>query len=189
MKSQSMSRSISMAQRLARRGIPARLVALALAFAFTSSQVSAQPIMVRDAANLGPATASQGSQEAPAGEPAAELSAPIPNVEEPIAGKPFSDSLVLLSSLDAGQNNPQSASTPNAKPAKTKPPHHGLGVALAITGTAALVVGVALLAGSGTSICSNEHSGGCQEARTGGYVGVGVGAPLAVLGFYLQFHR
>ncbi len=145
--------------------------------------------MVRDTPNPAPATASQRSQGAPAGVPAAELSAPIPNVAEPTADQPFSDSLVSLSALDAGQDNSPGPSTPNAKPAKTKPPHHGLGVALAITGTAALVVGVALLAGSGISLCSNERSGGCQEARTGGYVAIGVGAPVAVLGFYLQFHR
>jgi hypothetical protein len=181
------------------RILPARLVALAVTVVFTASQVPAQGPMDRgttgeaQAASVQATTGSQGSPDSVAKAENADFSAPVPNIEEATLVKPSPSSLdSLFSNLDAQDNGQSSSPTPTtkAKAANTKPPHHGLGVALAITGTVALALGVVLVAGTDSiSLCSNEHSGGCGEARTGGYVAIGGGAAIAVTGFYLQFHR
>ena len=72
---------------------------------------------------------------------------------------------------------------------KTKAQHHGLGVALAIVGTAALVSGVALFATEQSIGVCSPSSHGCSEAKDAGLVLMPVGAGIAITGFYLQFHR
>jgi hypothetical protein len=94
----------------------------------------------------------------------------------------------------SSQNLPPENSSSTAPPAqprtvKTKSPHHGLGVALAIVGSAALAVGVASYALSGIDICANAKSGGCKEARDAGLVLMPVGGGVAFTGFYLVFHH
>jgi hypothetical protein len=97
-------------------------------------------------------------------------------------------------SLPSGQNLPPENSSSTAPPAqaravKTKSPHHGLGVALAIVGSAALAVGVAAYALGDIDICANDKSGGCKEVRDAGLVLMPVGGGVAVTGFYLVFHH
>ena len=62
-------------------------------------------------------------------------------------------------------------------------------MALAIAGITALAVGVAAYALGNIDICSNEKSGGCNEARDAGLVLMPVGGGVAVTGFYLVFHH
>lgn len=193
------SHSVSHASALWRR-LPVRLVALAVTVVFTAIQVPAQGAMDREitdqaqVASFQATTGSQGSPDSAAKAEDTDFSAPVPNIiEEATLLRPSSSSLdSLFSNMRAQDNGPSSspASTTKAKAANTKPSHHGLGVALAITGTVVLALGVVLAAGADSiSVCGNEHSGGCQEARTGGYVAIGGGAAIAVTGFYLQFHR
>jgi len=181
------------------RKLPARLVALAVTVVFTASQVPAQGPMDREttdqvqAASVQATTGSQGRPDSAAKPEDTDFSAPVPNIEEAALVKTSSSSLDSLFSSMGAQDNGQSSSptpTTKAKAANTKSPHHGLGVALAISGTVILALGVVLAAGADSiDVCSNEHTGGCQEARTGGYVAIGGGAAIAVTGFYLQFHR
>lgn len=91
--------------------------------------------------------------------------------------------------LPSGQNSSSGAAPAQPRAVKTKSPHHGLGVALAIVGSAALAVGVASYALGGIDICANEKSGGCKEARDAGLVLMPAGGGVAITGFYLQFHR
>jgi hypothetical protein len=108
-------------------------------------------------------------------------------------------SLFLSLAQDGGQSSssqslpPQNSSStaPAAQPraVKTKSPHHGLGVALAIVGSATLAVGVAAYAISGIDICANAKSGGCKETRDAGLVLMPVGGGVAFTGFYLVFHH
>jgi hypothetical protein len=124
--------------------------------------------------------------------------APVPNLEEATLVSPTSNQFFSLA-LEGGQssssqNLPPENSSSGAPPAqpragKTKSPHHGLGVALAIVGSAALAVGVAAYALGGMDICANDKSGGCKEARDAGLVLMPVGGGVAVTGFYLIFHH
>jgi hypothetical protein len=105
------------------------------------------------------------------------------------AASPFLSLALDGAQSSSSQNLPPTDAPAKPPAAKTKPPHHGLGVALAIVGTATLAVGIAAYALGGIDICANEHSGGCQEARDAGLILMPVGAGVAVTGFYLQFHR
>jgi hypothetical protein len=87
------------------------------------------------------------------------------------------------------ENSSSTAPASQARPVKTKSPHHGLGVALAIVGSTALAVGVAAYAISGIDICANAKSGGCKETRDAGLVLMPVGGGVAFTGFYLVFHH
>jgi hypothetical protein len=119
-------------------------------------------------------------------------------LEEASLVSPTSNQFFSLA-LEGGQSSSSqsllsqdsSSGAPPAQPraVKTKSPHHGLGVALAIVGSAALAVGVAAYALGDMDICANEKSGGCHEARDAGLVLMPVGAGVAITGFYLQFHR
>jgi hypothetical protein len=119
--------------------------------------------------------------------------ASVSNLEEASLVSPTADM-----SLSLAQENGQSSSSQNlpsgAPPAqpravKTKSPHHGLGVALAIVGSASLAVGVAAYTLGGMDICANQKSGGCKEARDAGLVLMPVGGGVAFTGFYLIFHH
>lgn len=133
--------------------------------------------------------------EAPSQGAAAAISAPIPTVEEADLSAPPPIPFSAMEATQAGSQSSSSQSSTSiggpAKPpaVKTKPPHHGLGVALAIVGTATLAVGIAAYALGGIDICANDKSGGCKEARDAGLVLMPVGGGVAITGFYLQFHR
>jgi hypothetical protein len=126
------------------------------------------------------------------------LGAPVSSLEEASLVSPTSNQFFSLA-LEGGQssssqNLPPENSSSTAPPAqpravKTKSPHHGLGVALAIVGSAALAVGVAAYTLGGMDICANQKSGGCKEARDAGLVLMPVGGGVAVTGFYLVFHH
>ncbi len=132
--------------------------------------------------------------EAPLVSATTPISAPIPALEEAdLAAPPIS-----FSALEASQAGNQSSSESSSqsvpaptKPTATKPKpqHHGLGVALAVVGTAALVSGVALFAAEQSIGVCNGSSHGCNEAKDAGLVLMPVGAGVAVTGFYFQFHR
>jgi hypothetical protein len=140
--------------------------------------------------------------EAPVPEAAAPgdrlLDAPISSLEEASLVSPTSNKFLSLA-LEGGQSSSSqnlppesSASTAPAahpRPVKTKSPHHGLGVALAIVGSTALAVGIASYTLGGMDICANEKSGGCKEARDAGLVLMPAGGAVAVTGFYLVFHH
>ena len=93
------------------------------------------------------------------------------------------------SSQDAAQNSAPTSKSAATSARKTKPPHHTLGIVLAVVGTAALVAGVALYAGEKTVSVCNGTSSGCNEAKDTGIALMPIGAGVAVTGFYLQFHR
>jgi hypothetical protein len=124
--------------------------------------------------------------------------APVPSSDEASLVSPTAN-LFLSLALDGGQssssqNLPPENSPSNAPPlqpraVKTKSPHHGLGVALAVVGTAALVSGIALFAAEQSIGFCSPSSHGCSEAKDAGLVLMPVGAGVAITGFYLQFHR
>ena len=120
--------------------------------------------------------------------------APVTQLEMASLVSPTSNQFFSLA-LEAGrssssQNLPSQDSAPaQPRTVKTKSPHHGLGVALAIVGSAALAVGVAAYAISGIDICANDKSGGCKETRDAGLVLMPVGGGVAFTGFYLVFHH
>jgi hypothetical protein len=122
---------------------------------------------------------------------AAAISAPIPTVEEADLSAPLPIPFSSLEATQAGSESSSQSVPPPSPPAaaKTKPQHHGLGVALAVVGSAALAVGIAAYALGGGDFCGNEQSGGCKEARDAGLVLMPVGAGVAVTGFYFVFHR
>jgi hypothetical protein len=125
--------------------------------------------------------------------------APVPSLEEASLVSPTADMFLSLAqengqssssqTLPSGQNLPSGGAPAQPRAVKTKSPHHGLGVALAIVGSAALVVGVAAYAISGIDICANAKSGGCKETRDAGLVLMPVGGGVAFTGFYLVFHH
>jgi hypothetical protein len=130
--------------------------------------------------------------EAPVPE-AAVQGAPVSSLEEASLVSPTSNQFFSIA-LEGGQssssqNLPSGAPPTQPRAVKTKSPHHGLGVALAIVGSAALAVGVASYALSGIDICANAKSGGCKEARDAGLVLMPVGGGVAITGFYLVFHH
>lgn len=172
------------------------------ALLFTGQGISQTRIADKVADQEPAVTSAEQIVAAPSAEQRAEISAPSPQVEEASLARP--PALLYLSaqapqnggessSQDATPSSSQDASAPKtstkAAAAKTKPPHHGLGIALATIGTTALVAGVIVYAGSHIDLCSNEHGGGCEEARVAGLVLMPAGGAVAFTGFYLQFHR
>ena len=126
------------------------------------------------------------------------LVASVSSLEEANLVNPTADMFLSLAQENgqssSSQNLPPENSSSTAAPAhvravKTKSPHHGLGVALAIVGSTALAVGVAAYAISGIDICANAKSGGCKETRDAGLVLMPVGGGVAFTGFYLVFHH
>jgi hypothetical protein len=124
--------------------------------------------------------------------------APVPSSDEASLVSPTGNLFLSLAQENgqssSSQNLPPENSSSTAPPAqpravKTKSPHHGLGVALAIVGSAALAAGVGAYAVSEIDICANVTSGGCKEARDAGLVLMPVGGGVAFTGFYLVFHH
>ena len=187
-------------------------ICAALFFASQSaSQAAAQSRFDRDVADRGGADSAKDAVTATPQTSAAVATpedtdmlnwvpeAPVPNapvtqLEMASLVSPTSNQFFSLA-LEAGQssssqNLPSQDSAPaQPRTVKTKSPHHGLGVALAIVGSAALAVGVAAYAISGIDICANDKSGGCKEARDAGLVLMPVGGGVAFTGFYLVFHH
>lgn len=137
---------------------------------------------------------------ASSGEAEEQFSAPSPQIEEADLARPsalFSFYAAQQSGQSSSQSGTQSSSqdasaattSSKAAAARSKPPHHGLGIALAAVGTTALVLGAVSYSLGHIDICSNQHGGGCQEARVAGLVLMPAGGAVAITGFYLQFHR
>jgi hypothetical protein len=119
--------------------------------------------------------------------------APVPSLEEADLVSPASNPFLALAQdggqSSSSQNLPSGGAPAKPPTAKTKSPHHGLGVALAIVGTAALVSGIALFATEQSIGFCSPSSHGCSEAKDAGLILMPVGAGIAITGFYLQFHR
>jgi len=120
-------------------------------------------------------------------------SAPVSGLEEASLVSPAPNPFLAFAQdngqSSSSQNLPSDSAPTQRRAVKTKSPHHGLGVALAIVGSAALAVGVAAYAISGIDICANDKSGGCKETRDAGLVLMPVGGGVAFTGFYLVFHH
>jgi len=176
------------------RGMQFLTATLSLAALLAASEAQAQT--VSDTRNPPQATtASQPAQLTPSVAAVTEISAPEPAPNEASVAKPAA---VPFLSIEATQNNGQSSSqdsnqtsqaTTKTTSAKTKPPHRALGVTLAVIGTTALVAGVVLYAGEKAISVCNGSSSGCNEAKDTGIALMPIGAGVAVMGFYLQFHR
>ncbi len=191
MNMQLVSSATRLRDRLSLRGVPIRLVALGVAVVFTAGQMQAQGPMFRSVDEAQPAAAAQqavpAAQAALSAQVGTEISAPVPNGEEANAA---SSSTIPFAALEASDNGSQSStltSTSTVAPAKTKPPHRGLGIAMATVGILAAGVGVLGLAAY-SKFCGTSN-GPCGEARGIGIAGLAGGGALAAGGFYLQFHR
>jgi hypothetical protein len=164
----------------------------ACAALFAASQSAAQSQIARDIAGPTRDAANDPPLVSSATPADTDISAPVPRLEEASLVNPAANSLFSLAQDGGQSSSSQSSSTSSpVKPraAKTKPPHRGLGIALATVGTVALAVGIASYALGGIDICSNEKSGGCKEARDAGLVLMPVGAGVAATGFYFTFRH
>jgi hypothetical protein len=164
------------------------LLALIVAVPTMMAQTAAQQISVQPAGGAVPSqqTAAEVSRQMPA-----EISAPAPANEDadltPAPTIPF----LSLEAADSGENSSQNgqAAPSNTTATKTRPAHRGLGIALAVVGTLALVSGVALYGGEKQFSLCNGNSGGCNEAKDTGIALMPIGAGVAAVGFYLTFRR
>jgi len=157
-----------------------------------ASQSAAQSQIARDIGGSAQDAANDPPLVSSATPADTDISAPVPRLEEASLVNPAANSLFSLAQDGGQSSSSQSSSTSSpVKPraAKTKPPHRGLGIALATVGTVALAVGIASYALGGIDICSNEKSGGCKEARDAGLVLMPVGAGVAATGFYFTFRH
>jgi hypothetical protein len=169
----------------------------------SASKAAAQSRFDRETANSAQDAVSATPQTSAAPATPADVltsvpEAPVPSLEEASLASPASNQFFSLA-LEGGQSsssqnlppeNPSSTAPPaQSRPVKTKSPHHGLGVALAVVGTAALVSGIALFATEQSIGVCGPSSHGCSEAKDAGLILMPVGAGVAVTGFYLQFHR
>jgi hypothetical protein len=162
-----------------------------------AAQVVAQNPLIPDSVDVSStATGATQSSAATGGSAQIEISEPAPAAEQEEANLTKPEPIPFLSleaAQDGGQSSSQSGSTTAATTGtttkKTKPPHRGLGIALAVVGVTALAAGAVAYGVGKTSLCVNEQSGGCKEARDAGIALMPVGGGVAAIGFYLQFHR
>ncbi len=192
------SNLISQATRFNSRCVSRRVPFLAvLLFAM---QLAAQNSILRDSADQAEvpaqvATDSQQITDAPSAAPTPALvSAPEPAKEDANLSSPQKIPFLALaagrdSSQSPSQNTPATVPPTKTTVTRTKPAHHGLGVALAVVGTAALVSGVALFVGEERFSYCNGSSSGCNEAKDIGIALIPIGAGVAATGFYFEFHR
>jgi hypothetical protein len=168
-----------------------------LAVFVLAAQVVAQGPIIRESTNQ--AEEVNGSQHLVSASSAispTEIAAPAPAQEEAnltsLQTIPF---LALAAGQDASQSSSQSATTTTTTQTTTqkkKPAHRGLGIALVVVGTTALVVGAvgyAAFTGPGTFCNGGGGSGNCKTANNAALVLMPVGAGVAVTGFYFTFHR
>jgi hypothetical protein len=198
--------SVSSAARLNRESAGRGAVLLAAWFGiaallFTGEGIGQTRIAGKIADQTPPVASFEQVTSTTSGEPLTEISAPSAQAEEASLAKPSALLFLSAEAQNGGQSSSQSgtqsssqdasaaAASTKAAAAKIKPPHHGLGIALAALGTTALVLGAVSYSLGHIDICSNEHSGGCGEARDAGLVLMPAGAAVAITGFYLQFHR
>ncbi|MFZ1941559.1 MAG: hypothetical protein WBA18_17645 [Terracidiphilus sp.] len=169
-----------------------------LAVLVLAAQVVAQnPIIPVSADQNEPATGSPQTPAATYAPAPPEISAPAPAQEEASLVEPQAvPFLALAAGQDGGQSSSQTmpaaenvSNVTKGKATNTKPPHHALGVTLAVVGVTALVAGAVLFAGEKSISVCNGASNGCNEARDTGTALMPIGAAVAVTGFYFQFHR
>jgi hypothetical protein len=159
-------------------------------FALTAQVVAQNPLIPdsTDRAADSPQTVAALAQieaPAPAPAPVQEL-ASLANRE---AASYFSLAAAQNGGQSSSQNAPANQTAGNVTKTTSKPPHHALGVTLAVVGVAALVSGVVLFAGENSISLCNGASHGCNEARDTGIALIPIGAGVAAVGFYFQFHR
>lgn len=119
-----------------------------------------------------------------ANESSSLFSAPEPAVEEARLVDPLSAGMFSL----ADAQDPASSLTSRPAGSKAKAPHHGLGIALAITGTAALLAGAGAYAIAARG-CNSYSTGACHSVHDFGIIMMPVGGAVAATGFYFQFHK
>jgi hypothetical protein len=165
-----------------------------LAVLLLAVQAVAQNPIIRSSTDQAQvATGSQQITAAPSTPLPTEISVPEPAQQEANLSSPPRIPFLALaawqdSNQSSSQNAPATITPPKTMATKTKPPHHALGITLAVVGTTALVAGVALYAGEQHAYC-NGTSSGCNEAKDSGLALMPIGAGVAAIGFYLQFHH
>lgn len=198
-----LSTAPSLSQARANRNTGFLAALFALSILFFNSHSAAQTRMAGNSASRGEFAATlPGIKDVPSVQMEPEISAPVPNMEvSSLTNQAGAVSFQALAAQNSSQSSSQSASqdstagssssTTSAKTAttKSKPPHHALGVTLAVIGTTTFAAGVVLLAGEHAISVCNGASKGCNEARDAGLVMTPVGGAVAITGFYLQFHR
>jgi hypothetical protein len=183
MKSNLYKQACKLGKSAARAGLTALLIAQ-----LATNQAGAQNLFGHDTTG---ASTAQPEIQAPAPnlvQP--NLPSATPNFDEAMLAKETSDAFFSLEAQDSSSQSGMTSSTTAPAPtaAKTKPPHHGLGVALAIVGTTTLLIGATGFALS-DHFCKNFNAGICQTFHTGGIAMMPVGGAVAATGFYLEFHR
>lgn len=187
------SPATTLLHKFARRSMPVRLAALAVAAVFTASQVPAQPPMDRDTTSQAQTTnaqattttaqattASQGNHGAPAAQTATDLSAPVPSIQEatlPDAPAATSESASLNVPVDLKGMMDDSAQAQNLQLTTTqqKQKIHPGWLALSVVG-----IGAALIGGVGLTGTKNKGLAAGLLAS---------GAALTAGGFYLTFRK
>ena len=188
------SPATTLLHKFARRSIPVRLAALAVAAVFTASQVPAQPLMDRDTTSqtqvtnaqattttAQATTASQGNHGAPAAQTATDLSAPVPSIQEatlPDAPAATSESASLNVPVDLkGMMDDSAQAAQNLQPTTTeqKQKIHPGWLALSVVG-----IGAALIGGVGLTGTKNK-------GLAAGFLASG--AALTAGGFYFTFRK
>jgi hypothetical protein len=162
-----------------------------------AAQVIAQnPLIPSSVKEPSSASGSQQIDAANPTPPTTEISAPAPAEEQASLSNaqriPF---LAIAAGQDTSQSSSPSAAittTTQTPTQKKKPAHRGLGIALVVVGTTALVVGAvgyAVFTGPGTFCNGGGDSGNCHTANTAALVLIPVGAGVAGTGLYFTFHR
>jgi len=191
-----LSQAAAVSGKFASRGTPFVAV-LALA-----AQIAAQNPVIPSIADRDDAASRPQQAASPVSDPSpAEISAPAPAPAQEEASLTSSSQTIPFLAIEAGQDNSQSSSSsssqqataPPSQPAATKAKHthRGLGIALAVVGTAAFVISVgayATVTGPGDLCHGGNQSGNCNAAHTATLVVMPVGGAMAVAGFYLAFH-
>jgi hypothetical protein len=184
------SHSIQLRWKRSACGESAIAATLSLAALLMTPQLAAQNRIFGD--SVDPVQPEAGLQPAPTSHNRTglrQISAPDPVREDASLVRSQAIPFLALEAQDSSQSSSQSGvmnPTPTqTKASRTKPPHRGLGIALAVVGTTTLAVGITLDRLSNTAVCG----AGETECRHLGIALMPVGGAVAVTGFYLTFHR
>jgi hypothetical protein len=198
MKAHVLSHAVQFNRRFVSRSAPILALLLVASPLIPMQAVAQNRIILRIVEQEGAAAGSGQAASAALTPSPIEISAPTPAPDE---AKPDSSPTISFLALEAAENSGWSSSQDAAKapasaanpaitpPAKSNPPHHKLGVTLAVLGTATLVVGVAgfTLTRALGGFCSPARPCGAFHDATIGMMPAGAG--VAITGFYLASRR